>query len=217
MALRGEVERKLIYELTFIDPDEPFDTSKDFLVDTVLADVVNRWAQADEMVTPVPGAPEWTEQERMEAVARGKELFQGKLANCYSCHGVTALGDGQLGDFDDWTKDLVDFSKIANAEEREERMEEFVYWGGLPPRNIQPRNLRLGVYRGGRRPMDLYWRIKNGIAGSPMPAAGMKPSPDQPGLTEDDLWDLIAYVQFLPYETLSQPPERVMENLRENP
>src|SRR5207248_2464538 len=33
-----------------------------------------------------------------------------------------------------------------------------------------PRNLRLGVYRGGRRPLDLYYRIHDGINGTPMPA-----------------------------------------------
>ena len=217
LSVRGEVERKLIYELTFLEPSEPVETTKDFLIDITLSDVVNRWANADQVVTPVPAAPEWSEEERLEAVARGRELFQGKEANCFSCHGVTALGDGQLGDYDEWTKDYEDFSKIADLDERQRKIEEFVHWGGLEPRNIKPRNLRQGVFRGGRRPIDLYWRIKNGIAGSPMPAAGMQQGPGQPGLTEEDLWDIVAYVQHLPYESISQPPENVIKNLRQNP
>ena len=42
----------------------------------------------------------------------------------------------------------------------------------LPPRNAIPRNLREGSYRGGRRPIDIFWRVSAGIAGTPMPAGG---------------------------------------------
>src|SRR5690606_5763916 len=77
----------------------------------------------------------------------------------------------------------------------------------LEPRKIQPRNLRMNVFRGGRRPVDLYWRIHNGIAGTPMPAAAVKPddAPEEDTrLTSNDIWDLIAYVRHLPYDDLSQ-------------
>ena len=39
-----------------------------------------------------------------------------------------------------------------------------------------------------------------------MPAASMKPpgaGPDTPGLTEEDLWHLVDYVQSLPYEKMA--------------
>ena len=42
----------------------------------------------------------------------------------------------------------------------------------LPPRTATPRNLRQGIYRGGRRPVDIYRRIYAGINGMPMPAVG---------------------------------------------
>ena len=80
--------------------------------------------------------------------------------------------------------------------------------GALEPRNSIPRNLRQGIYRGGRRPIDIYWRLRNGIDGTPMPAAMMKPDgagPEVKGLTEEDLWCLIDYVRNLPYESLSRP------------
>ena len=79
----------------------------------------------------------------------------------------------------------------------------------MPIRNIRPRNLRLGVYRGGRRPIDLYWRIHNGIEGSNMPQVPLREPDDPPekkGITRVDLWDLINYVRSLPYEELSRPP-----------
>ena len=43
----------------------------------------------------------------------GRELFYGKQANCFTCHGPTALGDGQQTDYDDWTKDVVDTAKTC--------------------------------------------------------------------------------------------------------
>ena len=42
-------------------------------------------------------------------------------------------------------------------------------WGTL----VRPMNLTTGVYRGGRRPIDLYWRIKGGIEPSGMPKTGV--------------------------------------------
>jgi mono/diheme cytochrome c family protein len=42
----------------------------------------------------------------------------------------------------------------------------FDAWGTL----VRPTNLTAGVYRGGRRPLDLYWRIHSGIYGSGMVA-----------------------------------------------
>jgi mono/diheme cytochrome c family protein len=60
-------------------------------------------------------------------------------------------------------------------------------WGQLNP----PRNLTLGVYRGGARPIDIFWRIKLGIAGSGMPAASET-------VTDEDIWHLVDYVMLLP-------------------
>ncbi len=61
----------------------------------------------------------------------------------------------------------------------------------LEPRTIDPRNLRLGVYRGGRRPIDIYYRLEAGINGSGMPRAP---------LSEEEKWQVIDYVLSLPYE-----------------
>ena len=86
--------------------------------------------------------------------------------------------------------------------------------GALKPRNILPRNLRIGVYRGGSRPIDLYLRIAQGIDGTPMPAAAMKPANPQ-GMTEEEVWDIVNYVLSLPYEHISQQGDNVPPFQRE--
>jgi mono/diheme cytochrome c family protein len=65
-------------------------------------------------------------------------------------------------------------------------------WGTL----VRPSNLTAGVYRGGRRPIDLYWRIRTGILGAQMPKAEFEQGKDR---SVDSYWDLVNFVQALPY------------------
>jgi mono/diheme cytochrome c family protein len=69
----------------------------------------------------------------------------------------------------------------------------------LPLRPIMPRNLRLGVYRFGRRPVDLFRRIHEGINGVPMPGGSATP-----GFTPDEMWNVVDYVHSLPYESINR-------------
>ena len=69
-------------------------------------------------------------------------------------------------------------------------------WGTL----VQPRNLTAGNYRGGRRPIDLYWRISGGIDPSGMSATTT--------LDPKEYWDLIHFVQAMPY------PKMLPEDIR---
>ncbi|MCA9270278.1 MAG: cytochrome c [Planctomycetales bacterium] len=220
LAIRGETERSLVLEAAAeYEAEDKLDTSRELLVDIALSGVVGAWSRADDAVTTGDSRPSWEGEQLAASVARGKELFQGKNANCFSCHGTTALGDGQVGNYDDWTNDFAEWNAIVDPAERANKMAEYEALGGLTPRNLIPRNLRKGVYRGGRRPVDIYWRIRNGIEGALMPAATVKSGddPDAPGLTEEDIWHLVDYVQAMPYETLSLPPEKELENLRANP
>lgn len=65
-------------------------------------------------------------------------------------------------------------------------------WGTI----VQPRNLTLGVYRGGRRGEDLYARIYGGIAPSGMTAFHEKVTTAPPG-TPDKIWDIVHFLQAL--------------------
>ena len=52
---------------------------------------------------------------------------------------------------------------------------------------LRPANLIDGTYKGGQRPLDLYWRLAKGINGAKMPAhAGL--------LTDDQIWDVVNFV-----------------------
>ncbi len=84
--------------------------------------------------------------EEFEAsVIRGRDIYLGSNAGCTKCHGTDGRGVAKLSGAD--AMDL---------------------WGKPNP----PRNLTLGLWRGGRQPIDLYRRIHEGIAGSSMPGQG---------------------------------------------
>ncbi|WP_435006892.1 c-type cytochrome [Tundrisphaera lichenicola] len=52
---------------------------------------------------------------------------------------------------------------------------------------LRPANLLEGTYKGGQRPLDLYWRLAKGINGAKMPAhAGL--------LNDDQIWDVVNFV-----------------------
>jgi mono/diheme cytochrome c family protein len=72
------------------------------------------------------------------------------------------------------------------------RQAQFRYdaWGTL----TRPRNLTEPVYRGGRRPIDFYWRLSGGIVPCEMPALKID---DEAQVR--DVWDLVNFVQALPY------------------
>ena len=68
----------------------------------------------------------------------------------------------------------------------------FDLWGTV----VQPRNLMLGVYRGGRKGEDLYARIYGGIYPSTMPDSKAKADGGTPG-EPDGIWDVVHFLQML--------------------
>lgn len=198
LSIRGEVERSLIREAASeLEEDGLFvsatgeDDYRQSVSDKVVS-VVSSWVNANDNRMAIPERPEYTEEELQASIDRGRGLFHGKLAQCSKCHGDTALGDGVVNDYDDWTKELEPNKPEVYAT--------YAALGALDPRNALPRNLRLNVFRGGRRPIDIYRRIKIGITGSPMPAASAQ-------LQADQIWDLVNYVRHLPLEVASEPPQ----------
>lgn len=105
--------------------------------------------------------------EEFEAsVVRGRDIYLGSNAGCTKCHGTDGRGVATLSGAD--AMDL---------------------WGMPNP----PRNLTLGLWRGGRQPIDLYRRIHEGIAGSSMPGQGSNPK-----VSKKDIWDLVNFLRVLP-------------------
>jgi mono/diheme cytochrome c family protein len=112
-----------------------------------------------------PGELKYTEEKDGRKVTETIAYLGG---GCIKCHGPTELGDGQTTDYDDWTKQV--WSKEVWHSKDSPPAAELLPLGALPERHIIPRNLRLGVYHGGRRPLDIYYRVHEGIKGAPMPA-----------------------------------------------
>jgi mono/diheme cytochrome c family protein len=66
-------------------------------------------------------------------------------------------------------------------------------WGTI----TKPVDLTQGIYHGGRRPIDLYWRIYSGINGSGMTAFGAQ-------IPSKDIWDIVHFIQAMPYPGMRQ-------------
>lgn len=155
------------------DPAE-FKTTLDEVVDLI----VSRWTAAQEETALL--APK---QARVvldkESIERGRKLYLEAAQNCAACHGEAGYGDGPQT------------YSITKDDAGKENPLPGLYdtWGN----QIVPRNLHTGVYRGGRRPIDLYARIHAGIKGTPMPAFGAK-------LDDQKIWDLVNYIYSVPFE-----------------
>lgn len=232
LSMRGQYERYLMAELSNLDPGEPLldiergkqfeqrsaiqkpgqpqsqpvgELEEDYLDsmfervgELLLEDVVSRWVDAEDNVSKVPDAPAaFSRQDdgHRDFLRVGRELFHRK-GNCAQCHGNTGAGNGQVQSFDDWTNDWIKTPGVNPFNPQTYR--DFTDAGALTPRPIRPRNLTQAVYRGGGRPEEIYLRIANGIEGTPMPAA--------PALTPEEIWALVAFVKFLPYNDLNELP-----------
>ena len=189
--------------------------TREFLVEEILLPVADAWQSAEDAVIDVPEMP--ADLDLVASIAKGKELFYGNKANCVKCHGVTGLGDGQANDYDDWNKVVLQAHKTLqggleqaskastwemDSDELAEHEADLVWLerfgkvldgNALQPRMIRPRNLRQGIYRGGMRPLDLYYRIHAGVNGAPMPAAKGTVPPE-------DIWHIVNYIRSLPYD-----------------
>ncbi len=73
-------------------------------------------------------------------------------------------------------------------------------WGTID----KPADLTRGLFRGGRRPIDLYYRIHSGISGANMPGAGKQNEDDTTGLKSDDIWDMVNFLEALPYPAMRE-------------
>lgn len=195
LSIRGETELALMRAFFELDDDAQgkLPETREFLVGEMLAPVAEKWKTAADALIAVPEMPKDIDLEA--SIAKGRELFYGDKANCVKCHGPTALGDGQANDYDDWNKAIVTWKQeLASADGPAKSVARKVLDGdALEPRTIPPRNLRRGIYRGGRRPIDIYYRVHAGINGAPMPAAKGTVSPE-------DIWHIVNYVRSLPYE-----------------
>ncbi len=167
LSLRGQVEYQVIK--TALSP-EGLDQSVDATVAEFLGQAVGEWLAAQEpktLIQPGPYPNTVSEQEIRESVQRGFELFIRKEPE----GNKKAAG---------WLGCHPDFGRRTPYK--------YDVWGTI----VRPVDLTTGVYRGGRRPIDLYWRIHSGINGVTMPAS-------KDNLDAKEIWDLVNFLQVLPY------------------
>ena len=192
LSVRGETELCLFGLV--VDEDEYLPLDMDMVMEEGVAPVARMWKEAPAEAISAQEArsdapPVDTPELRAASIARGRELYGRKESQCVKCHGPQGAGDGEEPElYDEWNKP----KKGVTPEQTAELARLYT----LPIQELRPRNFREGTFRGGSRPVDLYWRIHVGIKGTAMPAAG--PAPGAKGiLTPEEIWDVVHYVQSL--------------------
>lgn len=76
----------------------------------------------------------------------------------------------------------------------------FDAWGTI----VRPRDIVNGFYRGGRRPIDLYYRVWSGINGAGMASYDktLRPTEEDKAKGIDKIWDLVNFMQVIHYPDL---------------
>jgi len=190
LSLRGQAE---LYVLELVvDEDEyiplGIDAMELIMEDGVLA-AAELWEEAESMVVSPLKQPNDVPRRLADSIAKGRQLYADKDAQCVQCHGPEGMGDGEETElYDDWNKP----KKGVSPDETKELARLFT----LPIQRLRPRNFHQGTFRGGARSIDVYWRIHVGIKGTPMPAAG--PAPGASGVfAPEDIWHVVDYVRSL--------------------
>jgi mono/diheme cytochrome c family protein len=171
LSLRGEVEYRVMRSL-LSDIDEPPDADLAREVNSVLRNALRQWVQADdERITPTcfPTPENVDDRITPEHHESVRRGFQLFTQQTTGC--ITCHED---------------YGRLSKHR--------YDVWGTV----VKPLDLVEGVYRGGRSPTDLFYRIRGGIGPSGMPAAAT--------LTEQQVWDLVHFVLALPYPK-ALPPE----------
>ncbi len=191
LSIRGQTEGYVMAQV--LDEDEKLPLDIAVMCEEGALPAAQSWAAAETLaiVPPAMRDPPAT------ATTRGRAIFLRKQSRCIDCHGTAGHGDGpRVGElYDDWNQRKM----ASSAEGVVERSRRF----RLPLQPLRPRNFHEGIFRGGDRPQDLYWRIAVGIKGTPMPAFG--PAPGSPGvLSPEEIWDVVYYVRSLSGKQISR-------------
>jgi len=187
LSLRGETE---LYLLQLVVDEDEYPVEPEWIREDAALPAAASWNLAEQLaVAPSSRPPLETAEQTKDILALGRELYFSEQGRCAQCHGPEGKGDGEQTElYDDWNKP----KKGATAEQTRELAERF----RLPIQRVTPRDFTAGVFRGGQRSVDLYWRVHVGIKGTPMPAGG--PAPGTAGaLQPEEIWQVVAFVRSL--------------------
>jgi len=142
--------------------------------------MVSRWESAQSPDAQVVPTEKWANNDPA-SIERGRQLYLSVDLNCFACHGEAGFGDGPQ---------TYAITKDLDTGKDNPKPGLYDAWGHPSP----PRNLHTGIYRGGRRPIDLYARIHAGIKGTSMPAFGSK-------LKDQEIWDIVNFIYSVPFQS----------------
>jgi mono/diheme cytochrome c family protein len=172
LSIRGQIEFDKMREL-FTEPD-PAAKGAEVVSEGIdgpdgsIMELAMAWKNAETMLIKVGDYP-YKPDELEASIIRGHKLFLGQGVGAASCISChTDYGRQNTYKYD--------------------------AWGTI----VRPRDLTQTNYRGGRRPVDLYYRIHGGVNGTPMPAF-VTPGGKSDDEWNRDVWDMVNFVQALPY------------------
>ena len=183
LSIRGQCEYLMISTVFALNPDPTKLSAPDFkesvldTADSTLEERIKEWKQAQTDPIPVAEFPvpssEMSSKEGQESIRRGHQLFLGLGVNTASCMSCHADYGRQLS-------------------------YKYDSWGSV----VRPRDMTAGVFRGGRRPIDIYYRIFNGINGTPMPGFILDAEDKRIEQKKQQVWDLANFIQAVPYPAM---------------
>jgi mono/diheme cytochrome c family protein len=173
LSLRGQVE--YITMKTLLNKDDLADDSIMGQVQASLKQYIQEWDNARKYEVDPKTTPTYaTREDRLAAIGRGYKLYIQETESAPGKNDALVCRTCH-----------IDFGRQVPYKYDE--------WGTL----VKPNNLTAGVYRAGRRPIDLFWRVKIGINPSGMPRTE--------NLSDDQVWDLVAFLEALPYPEMLPP------------
>jgi len=181
LAMRGELERVLVSELG-ANSIEQVEGKTALYVDII----ASNWRDAEDAGNMfMPTSPRVADT--YDSRKRGFDLFNSDTGKCHTCHGPAGRGNG----IETETRQKDEKTKVVNQERG-------LYddWGNP----LRPRDLQSGIYRGGRRPLDIFRRVSVGIKGARMPGFAT--------LKEKQRWDLVNYVLSIPIDGPTPIPHK---------
>ncbi len=196
LALRGELERELI---SFVAEELPLGeslTANEPYITKTLDRLFAKWQSANEQIVPTI-----TLDNSAESIARGEALFHSERSGCVKCHGQQGNGKGVANtDYDLWSGQRIELLRTANKELAKALAND------LPPIVSIGRAIDGATLHGSTEPYNLYRRIHQGIAGSPMPAVGSLAPNSRGALEDQEIADLTSYVLTLVRVADTQTP-----------
>jgi mono/diheme cytochrome c family protein len=167
LSIRGNVEYRLMSFL-FADSENPQGTGEAAVAAAAdeITEIGNQWAKAQSDPIPVTGFPK--DATDLKSAAGQESIRRG--------HQVFIEKEGKCIE--------------CHADYGRQLAYKYDDWGTI----VRPRDVTTGVLRGGRRPVDIYFRLF-GINGTPMPKFAQENDPEK----MRQVWDLVNFIRAAPY------------------